>query len=70
MPIVRIELSPGRSDEQKLQYMQAVTQLTSDVLKCPVDSVDVMFIEVPPTQWSHGGRFYATAATATDKKSP
>ncbi|KAE8754634.1 4-oxalocrotonate tautomerase [Paraburkholderia madseniana] len=59
MPIVRIELSPGRTHEQKAKYVEEVTRLTSEVLKCPVESVDVMFIEIPPADWAHAGKFYA-----------
>ncbi|CAM3654031.1 4-oxalocrotonate tautomerase [Bordetella pertussis] len=59
MPTVRVELSPGRSAEQKTRYMQEVTRLTVEILKCPVESVDVIFIEIPPTEWAHGGKFYA-----------
>jgi 4-oxalocrotonate tautomerase len=59
MPIVRVELSPGRSHEQKTKYVEEVTKLTSEVLKCPVESIDVMFVEIPATDWAHAGKFYA-----------
>jgi 4-oxalocrotonate tautomerase len=59
MPIVRIELSPGRTHEQKARYVDEVTRLTVEVLKCPVESVDVMFVEISPTDWAHAGTFYA-----------
>lgn len=59
MPIVRIELSPGRTREQKAKYVEEVTRLTSEVLKCSVETIDVMFVEIPPTEWAHAGRFYA-----------
>lgn len=62
MPIIRVELSPGRTAEQKTQFMQQVTQLTVDVLKCPTESVDVIFVEIPATEWAHGGKFYQTPA--------
>ena len=60
IPIVRIELSPGRTHEQKARYVEEVTKLTSEVLKCPVDSIDIVFVEIPPTNWAHAGKFYAT----------
>ncbi|WP_324658490.1 4-oxalocrotonate tautomerase [Burkholderia thailandensis] len=59
MPIVRIELSPGRSAEQKVEYVKEVTRLTSEIMKCPVDSIDVMFVEISGENWAHGGKFYA-----------
>jgi len=59
MPIVRIELSPGRTHDQKSKYVKEVTRLTSEVLKCAVETIDVVFVEIPPTDWAHGGKFYA-----------
>ena len=59
MPVVRVELLPGRSLEQKTKYVEEVTRLTSDILKCPVESVDVMFVEIPATDWAHAGKLYA-----------
>ncbi|HDR9161617.1 TPA: 4-oxalocrotonate tautomerase [Burkholderia vietnamiensis] len=59
MPIVRVELSPGRSHEQKAQYVEEVTKLTSEVLKCPIESIDVIFVEIPATDGAHAGKFYA-----------
>ena len=60
MPIVKVELSPGRTFAQKTEFMEKVTYLTSEVLKCPIESVDVMFIEIDGGNWAHGGKFYAT----------
>jgi 4-oxalocrotonate tautomerase len=60
MPIVRIELLPGRTHEQKAKYVEEVTKLTSDVLNCPVESIDVIFVEILPTNWAHAGKFHAT----------
>jgi 4-oxalocrotonate tautomerase len=59
MPTVRVELSPGRTREQKDAYVAKVTQLTSEILKCPIESVDVMFIEIHGSNWARGGRFFA-----------
>jgi 4-oxalocrotonate tautomerase len=59
MPIVKIELSPGRSQDQKARYVEAVTRLTSEILNCPVESIDVIFIEIPGSNWAHAGKFYA-----------
>ncbi|QEL27353.1 4-oxalocrotonate tautomerase (plasmid) [Bosea sp. F3-2] len=59
MPTLRIELSPGRSHEQKSAYVEQVTKLTSEILKCPVESVDVVFVEIEGSNWARGGRFFA-----------
>lgn len=62
MPTLKIELAPGRSAEQKIKYVEEVTRLTSEILKCPVDSIDIIFIEVPGCNWAKGGRFLAPPA--------
>jgi len=59
MPTVRVELSPGRSREQKDAYVEQVTKLTAEILKCRVESVDVMFIEIHGSNWARGGRYFA-----------
>lgn len=58
MPVVRIELAPGRTHAQKARYVEEVTRLTVDILKVPVETVDVVFIEVPLYDWAHAGQFY------------
>jgi 4-oxalocrotonate tautomerase len=62
MPMIRIELSPGRTDEQKRKYAEEVTKLTSEILKCPIESVDMIFIEVPGSHWANGGKFMSLPA--------
>lgn len=39
-----------------------VTQLTVDILKCPAEAVDVIFTEIAPSDWAHGGRMYSAPA--------
>lgn len=67
MPLVRVEMSVGRSAEQKEKFMREVTKLAADVLTCPSDSVDVIFTEISGDNWAHGGRFYLSAGES-DKK--
>ena len=57
MTMIRIELSPGRTDEQKRKYAEEVTKLTSEILKCPIESVAMIFIKVPGSSWANGGKF-------------
>ncbi|TRN92099.1 4-oxalocrotonate tautomerase [Pseudomonas syringae] len=60
MPIVRVELNAGRTQEQKAQYVEQITSLTAEILECPLESVDVIFTEVSPNNWAHAGRFFST----------
>jgi 4-oxalocrotonate tautomerase len=56
MPIVRIELAPGRTREQKSKTAEAITQSIVTHCKChPVD-VQVVFVEVQSSDWAIGGR--------------
>ncbi|MCX2891178.1 MULTISPECIES: 4-oxalocrotonate tautomerase [Pseudomonas] len=61
MPTVRIELSPGRSREQKIRYVEEVTRVTAEILGCKPESVDILFLEIPPHEWARGGTFLAQA---------
>ena len=60
MPIVRVELCPGRSQEQKARFVSEVTLLTSQTLGCPPESIDVIFTEIAASDWAHAGRFYSS----------
>ncbi|MGK9066576.1 tautomerase family protein [Stutzerimonas chloritidismutans] len=62
MPIVRVELLPGRSPEQKAQYAKRVTELAVDILGCPLEAVDVLFIEVQGHDWARAGVPCASSA--------
>ncbi|TDG03517.1 4-oxalocrotonate tautomerase [Paraburkholderia guartelaensis] len=58
MPIIRVELSAGRTHDQKARFMKEVTKLATEILKCPRDTVDLVFVEVELRNWAHGGEFY------------
>ena len=47
MPLITIELAPGRTHAQKKAFMQEVTTLTSMILKCPTETIDIIFKEIP-----------------------
>lgn len=59
MPIVRVELLPGRTQDQKAQYAVEVTRLTAEILKCTPEAIDVIFTEIQPHDWAHAGQLYA-----------
>lgn len=56
MPILRLEMHPGRTPEQKREFVREVTRVAVDVLKCPPESVDVVLREVPRDLWGKGGK--------------
>lgn len=59
MPILRLEMHPGRTPEQKREFVREVTRVAVDILKCPPESVDIVIQEVPRTEWAKGGKLLA-----------
>lgn len=58
MPTITVQLSKGRTHEQKTKLVQEFTEKAASILVCPVESIDVIFVEVEPSNWAHAGRFY------------
>lgn len=56
MPILHLEMQPGRSPEQKCNFVREVTRVAVETLKCKPDSVDVIIIEIPKTHWAKNGQ--------------
>ena len=61
MPILRLEMHPGRTPQQKREFVHEVTRVTVDILKCPPESVDIVISEVPREAWAKGGKLLADA---------
>ena len=55
MPMIRLEMFPGRTPEQKRDFVREVTRLAAETLKCKPDSVDVVITEIPKSHWAKGG---------------
>lgn len=62
MPIVRIELFPGRSHEIKMEIATAITQALEDKAGIKPDATTVIFSEIAPSDWVVAGKPYATPA--------
>ncbi|MBP7002672.1 4-oxalocrotonate tautomerase family protein [Amaricoccus sp.] len=56
MPIVRIELFPGRSSQAKLEVARAITRALQDIAGVSPESTTVMFTEVSPADWVVAGQ--------------
>lgn len=67
MPIVRIELFPGRSPAQKQEIAVRLTRMLTEVAGIPPDATTVLFQETPPQDWFNAGRSHAGPA-ANDQK--
>ncbi|MEF0943591.1 4-oxalocrotonate tautomerase [Rhizobium sp. BR 362] len=56
MPTIHLEMHPGRTLEQKRDFVRKVTQVTAETLACPPDSVDVLISEIAREHWAKGGQ--------------
>jgi 4-oxalocrotonate tautomerase len=59
MPIVRIELYPGRTPEQKVACARDIVQAVVKHLKAPEDHTEVIFVDVEKADWLVGGKIPA-----------
>jgi len=55
MPILRLEMHPGRTLEQKRAFVSDATRVVVETLACPPESVDIVITEVPRDAWAKGG---------------
>lgn len=55
MPLVRIDLFEGRSEEMKEGLIKEVSEAVVRALQVPPDSVQVILYEVPRKHWGRGG---------------
>ena len=56
MPLIHVSLFEGRTLEQKREFVSVVTADAARILKCPPESVDVIFEDVKKSDWASGGR--------------
>lgn len=56
MPIIRVEMYPGRSVEQKRELVNAFTEAMVRIGRAAPESVVVVFHEVSRENWGEGGR--------------
>lgn len=55
MPIVRVEMWPGRTYEQKQELAKAITQAVVEIGKAPADQTFVIFEDVAKENWAQAG---------------
>jgi 4-oxalocrotonate tautomerase family enzyme len=59
VPVVTVEWLEGRSPGQKQALVTAITDAVSRIGGSQPDAVHVVLHDVPPTNWSKGGKFFA-----------
>jgi 4-oxalocrotonate tautomerase len=57
MPLVRVGMWAGVANDVKRGIAKGITDVIVDNVKCPVESVTIIFDEVPKENWVIGGRF-------------
>lgn len=58
MPLVLVNMWPGRDDETKRRIAEGITKVFENE-KIPREAVDIIFYEVPKNNWAHGGRLHS-----------
>ncbi|MEE9203095.1 MAG: 4-oxalocrotonate tautomerase family protein [Dehalococcoidia bacterium] len=56
MPIVRIEMWPGRTHAQKAELARVITEAMVTIAHTTPDSTIVVFQEVAKDDWAQGGK--------------
>ncbi|MBU0589812.1 MAG: 4-oxalocrotonate tautomerase [Gammaproteobacteria bacterium] len=55
MPTIRVEMFEGRTDEQKKDFVKAITEATVQTLGSSPEAVDVLLFEIKRSDWATGG---------------
>jgi 4-oxalocrotonate tautomerase len=62
MPIVRIEMWPGRTQAQKRELARAITDVVCNVAQTTPEATIVVFQDVAKENWAQGGRLASEEA--------
>lgn len=55
MPFIEVKLYEGRTQEQKQELVDRITQAFTEVAGTPREHVWIVFRDVPKDQWAMGG---------------
>lgn len=56
MPILRFEMHPGKTLQQKRDLAHGITNVVVETLACPPEAVEIIFSETPQDAWSVAGK--------------
>lgn len=62
MPMIRVEMMPGRTADQKRDLAKALTEAFVTTAGGKPESVHVVLTEVEPDAWAVGGEFMSDRA--------
>ncbi len=63
MPIVRVELWPGRTQAQKAELARAITEAVVTIAHTTPEATIVIFEDVAKENWAQGGRLASEAGS-------
>jgi len=55
MPVIHVEMWPGRTYAQKQELAKAITEAVVTIAKTTPDATIVIFSEVPKESWAQAG---------------
>jgi len=56
MPILRLEMHPGRTQDQKRAFVREATKAAVETLVCPPESVEIIITEISKESWAAAGK--------------
>ncbi len=59
MPILRVSLWSGKSEQQKAELAAALTDTMVQVGNVPAQAVTILFEELPKENWASGGKLHS-----------
>lgn len=59
MPMVRIELYPGRTPEQKTACAREIVKSMQQHLNAKPETIQVVYVDVAPSDWLQGAQLAA-----------
>ena len=62
MPWIRIDLSSGRTEDQKQKTAEAITEAMVKFCNCSPESVSIIFNDVAPESWAFSGKLLSRKA--------
>lgn len=68
MPLVTVHLLEGRTEAQKAAAAKAICTSLAEALGVQPSSTQVIFSDVPATNWAHGGELVSQRQSPDRKK--
>lgn len=56
MPIIRIEMWPGRTHAQKAELVKIITEAMVNITNTTPESTIIVFDDIPKDNWAQNGR--------------